>query len=164
MNQPLFTKIVQIGVIVNNVDETIKHYQEVLDLHDWHINYVDTRKGLGSGFRNRNREAEVKVKIGWINIGSVEIELIEPQDDESVYAEFLKEKGPGLHHVLFATENYDKCKQKFSENHLPPLTEGKLQQVEFVTYDSLGKLGMLIEIAKGEPLVPDESLTEHKRS
>jgi len=158
MNQPLFTDVLQIGVVVNNVDETVIHYQEILGLYDWHINYVDTQKGIGAEFRTRNREVNVKAKIAWITIGHVELELIEPQDENSVYAEFLKEKGPGVHHVMFATEDYEKCKQKLLDNQLLLLAEGKLQQTECVLFDSLSKLGMVLEIAKGEPLVPDESL------
>ena len=158
MRPPLVTDVVQIGVVVKNVDETVQHYQKILGLYDWHINYVDTRKGMGTEFRMRNREVDVKAKIAWINIGNVELELIQPQDEESVYAEFLKEKGPGVHHIMFAAENYEKCKQKFLDNHVPLLAEGKLQKTECVLFDSLSKMGMVLEIAKGEPLVPDESL------
>ena len=158
MKQPLVTDIVQIGVVVKNVDETIQHYQKILGLYDWHINYVDTRKGLGTEFRIRNKEVDVKAIIAWINIGNVELELIEPQDEESIYAEFLKEKGPGVHHVMLAAEDYESCKQKFAGDNMPLLAEGKLQQTECVLFDSQSKMGMVIEIAKGEPLVPDESL------
>ena len=77
MNQPLVTDVVQIGVVVNNVDETVRHYREILDLHKWHINYVDTRSGMGADFRIRNHSVEVKAKIAWIQIGNVELELIE---------------------------------------------------------------------------------------
>ena len=158
MGAPLVTDVVQIGVVVNNVDETVRHYREILELHQWHINYVDTRSGMGSDFRIRNQAVDVKAKIAWIQIGNVELELIEPQDEESIYAEFLKEKGPGVHHVMLAAEDYESCKQKFAGDNMPLLAEGKLQQTECVLFDSQSKMGMVIEIAKGEPLVPDESL------
>jgi hypothetical protein len=158
MQQPLVTDIAQIGVVVENVNETIQNYQKILGLDDWHINYVDTRKGLGTEFRFRNKEVDVKAKIAWITIGNVELELIEPQDEDSLYAKFLKEKGPGLHHIMLAPENFEQCKQTCLDHHVPLLVEGKLQQTEFALLDSLSKMGMVIEIAKGEPLVPDESV------
>ena len=33
-------------------------------------------------------------------------ELIEPLDDESVYARFLAEKGEAVHHIAVATPNF----------------------------------------------------------
>ena len=34
-------------------------------------------------------------------------ELIEPLDEEGIYARFLAEKGEGIHHVAVATPNFD---------------------------------------------------------
>jgi methylmalonyl-CoA/ethylmalonyl-CoA epimerase len=40
-------------------------------------------------------------------VGHVMWELIEPLDDQSVYARFLAEKGEGVHHIAVATPNFD---------------------------------------------------------
>jgi methylmalonyl-CoA/ethylmalonyl-CoA epimerase len=40
-------------------------------------------------------------------VGQVMWELIEPLEDESVYAGFLAEKGEGVHHIAVATPNFD---------------------------------------------------------
>jgi methylmalonyl-CoA/ethylmalonyl-CoA epimerase len=37
----------------------------------------------------------------------VQWELIQPLDDESVYAHFLAEKGEGVHHIAVATPSFD---------------------------------------------------------
>ena len=84
MSQPLFNDIVQIGVVVENADATVAKYRELLALRDWHINYVDTEMGKGSNFRKGDKPIVAKAKIAWINIGNVELELIEPQDEDSV--------------------------------------------------------------------------------
>ena len=95
MSQALFDNIVQIGVVVENADATISNYRQLLDLHDWHINYVDTESGKGSNFYKENIPITAKAKIAWINIGNVELEIIEPLDQDSVYTQFLQENGPG---------------------------------------------------------------------
>ena len=40
-------------------------------------------------------------------VGRVMWELIQPLDDESIYARFLAEKGEGMHHIAVATPNFD---------------------------------------------------------
>jgi methylmalonyl-CoA/ethylmalonyl-CoA epimerase len=39
-------------------------------------------------------------------VGQVMWELIEPPDDESVYARFLAEKGEGVHHICVTTPSF----------------------------------------------------------
>lgn len=158
MSQPLFDQILQIGIVVTDVDLTVASYRELLGLHEWHINYVDTDGGKGKNFRNGKSSIAAKAKIAWISLGSVELEIIEPQDDASVYSQFLKERGPGIHHVMFATPDYEGCAQEMAANNVPVLGSGELQQTRFQMFDTQESLGLICEIAEGKELVPDESL------
>jgi len=158
MSQPLFENIVQIGVVVENVDAAVAKYRELLDLHDWHINYVDTGSGKGSNFRKGNAPIVAKAKIAWIHVGNVELEIIEPQDEESVYSRFLRDKGPGIHHVMFATPDYEHCAERMAANNIAVLGSGELRHTRFQMFDTQVSLGLICEIAEGDPLVPDESL------
>ena len=45
------------------------------------------------------------IKVAFINIGNIEIELISSIYDNSEISDFLKHKGPGLHHIAFETTN-----------------------------------------------------------
>ena len=50
---------------------------------------------------------------GWViphfdeQLGAHMVELIEPLDEESVFAHFLAEKGEGVHHIAVATPRFD---------------------------------------------------------
>jgi catechol 2,3-dioxygenase-like lactoylglutathione lyase family enzyme len=158
MSQPLFNDIVQIGIVVKNVDTTVAQYRELLGIQDWHINFVDTATGKGSNFRKGDKPIIARAKIAWINIGNVELEIIEPRDEESVYAQFLRDKGPGIHHLMFATSDYDKCSTTMAENNVRVLGSGELQQTRFQMFDTEKDLGLICEIADGGALTPDESL------
>lgn len=158
MSEPLFDNIVQIGIVVRDADTTVKQYRELLGLREWHINYVDTEQGKGSHFHKAEKPIAAKAKIAWINIGNVELELIEPQDEDSVYSQFLAEKGPGIHHVMFTTSDYDKCSERMVANNVDVIGGGELQETRFKMFDTANLLGVICEIADGEPLVPDLSL------
>jgi len=158
MSQPLFNNIIQIGVVVHDVDACVAKYRELLNLQDWHINYVDTALGKGGNFRKGDKLIVAKAKIAWIQIGNVELEVIEPQDEQSVYAQFLRDRGPGIHHVMFTTSDYDKCSATMARNNVGVIGSGELQQTRFQMFDTEKDLGLICEIADGEALTPDESL------
>jgi methylmalonyl-CoA/ethylmalonyl-CoA epimerase len=156
MSQSLIKDVVQIGVVVADADACVARYRELLNLQDWNINYVDTGAGKGQNFFIGNKPVAAKAKIAWINIGNVELEIIEPRDEESIYAQFLRDRGPGIHHVMFAVSDYDQCNESMIENNVAVLGGGELQQTRFRMFDTEKDLGFICEIAEGEALIPDK--------
>lgn len=51
MSNPLFNKVVQIGIVVNDAAATVRRYRELLGLDDWRFNEVDTVNDKGVNFR-----------------------------------------------------------------------------------------------------------------
>jgi hypothetical protein len=47
------------------------------------------------------------LKIAFGALGGVLLELLEPLDDRSPHAEFLSERGEGLHHLAFLVTDFD---------------------------------------------------------
>lgn len=163
MKSPRFDAIVQIGIVVADVDEAIRHYANLLGIRDWNINQVDSDKGDGRDFRSAEGEISVKAKIAWTNIGDIELELIEPQDRTSTYAEFLRNSGPGVHHVMLNTGGFDRDVTALRDSGLRTLLSGELQATKFQLFDSRAELGTIIELAEGGALLPDESIVVDDR-
>jgi methylmalonyl-CoA/ethylmalonyl-CoA epimerase len=157
MRQTFFSDVIQIGIVVQSAEDTARRYQELLDVTDWHFNEVDTVNGRGADFRTRGEPIEAKALIAWTRLGNVELELIEPRDRDSIYAEFLHDTGPGIHHVMFATGDYDECLDHMRANDIAMLASGELQTIRFQLLDTAEALGVIVEIADGGPLVPDRS-------
>jgi methylmalonyl-CoA epimerase len=74
---------------VDNVDDALRFYRDVLGLNDITTMTLDDR-GL---------------KVGLIKAGLSEIELLEPTDPNNTVSRFLDRRGPGLHHVCFEVED-----------------------------------------------------------
>jgi methylmalonyl-CoA/ethylmalonyl-CoA epimerase len=147
--------IMQIGIVVPSVDAVAKNYATLLGISGWNINYVDTDKGKGRNFRAGGKEVAVKAKIAWATIGDIELELIEPQDDSSIYAEYLRSNGPGVHHLMFGTHNYQRAVEKMHRHGVESIVSGELQATKFQLFDTRQMLGTICELATGDPLVPD---------
>ncbi len=158
MSGDLFTGVVQIGIVVEDAERVAESYRELLGIESWSVNHVDTARGIGRDFRVLGKETPTKAKIVWADFNGVEIELIEPQDDTSVYAEFLRARGPGVHHVLLGTPDFDRASSRLGDGGLPRLAEGELQESRFQLFDASTELGLVVEIAEGDGLQADHPL------
>jgi catechol 2,3-dioxygenase-like lactoylglutathione lyase family enzyme len=150
--------IVQIGIVVADVRHSIRKYGRLLGIRRWHINQVDSANGIGRHFRTVEGDITVKATIAWADVTGIESELIEPNDETSPYARYLRECGPGVHHIMFATDDYDADVGSLEEHGVPVLLSGELQATDFQLFDSRATLGTFIELARGDALVPDETI------
>ena len=55
----------------------------------------------------RGRPADFTADIALSYAGEMQLELIAPVSGESIYTEFLKRSGPGLHHICVETPDQD---------------------------------------------------------
>lgn len=83
--------IEHIGIAVDNLEESTKYYEEVLGLKCYAVEEVKDQK----------------VKTAFFKIGEVKIELLESTDPEGPIGKFISKKGPGIHHLAFATDDVD---------------------------------------------------------
>ncbi len=124
-----------IGVAVHHIQDVLKIYNAI----GW--KKVEIEEVLSE-----------KVRVGFLPFkNDVNIELIEPTDETSVIAKFLKKRGPGIHHICFRVENL-----KSHLNHLKksgvqlvdesPRRGAKGCQIAFIHPRSTG--GVLIELSE----------------
>lgn len=86
------THIEHIGIAVQNLEEQIKYYEEVLGLKCYNVEEV----------------ADQKVKTAFFMVGETKIELLESTDPEGPIGKFIEKKGQGIHHIAFAVESVQK--------------------------------------------------------
>ncbi len=148
--KPVFTKIMQIGLVVKDCDATVKKYAEEYGIGPWSI--YEFNPDTVSNMIIEGKPVNYAMRLALADIGGVQWELIQPKDDISIYAQFLKENGEGLHHVAFDTENYEKTVQFYQDRGLPILQGGTWEGMTYTYLDSRKDLGVIAEIYK---LTPD---------
>lgn len=87
------THIEHIGIAVENLEEAIKYYEDVLGMECYAIEEV----------------ADQKVKTAFFKVGETKIELLESTDPEGPIGKFIEKKGPGIHHLAFAMPDVEKA-------------------------------------------------------
>jgi methylmalonyl-CoA/ethylmalonyl-CoA epimerase len=143
------TAISQIGVVVENLERTVERYRELLGLGDWSYASVPTQTSDDS-------DEPVAARIAWTMLGQVELELIEPRTHTGIYADCLRERGPGLHHVMFSVAEYDGLANHMADHGIQVLRSGRLQHTRFRLFDTETDLGLIVEIAEGGSLRPED--------
>jgi methylmalonyl-CoA/ethylmalonyl-CoA epimerase len=114
LDQELFTqqpcirvgRPVQIGVVTRDARRQADALGSLLGLgpfrfHDW----PGDRPDMQAHFRGR--PGRFRMRLGFGDLGNVQLELIQPLEGESLYTEFLARRGPGLHHLLFDVADLD---------------------------------------------------------
>lgn len=83
------THIEHIGIAVENMEEAIAYYENVLGLTCYAIEEV----------------ADQKVKTAFFQVGQTKVELLETTDPDGPIGKFIGNRGPGLHHIAFAVDD-----------------------------------------------------------
>ncbi len=96
-------KLDHVGIVVNNLDESIPLYERILGVKPVAVQDVPTQN----------------VKAAFFEVGNgVVVELIEPIVPDSGVARFLKKRGQGVHHICFEVDDVDKELKAMAEKGL----------------------------------------------
>lgn len=92
-----FSHIIQIGIIVQNAEQTAKRLKTILGWEPWGI--WETSRVPGRIYHNK--EEDFACKMIFYAFPGIEIEVIEPLCGKSCWHDFLNKNGEGIHHLLF---------------------------------------------------------------
>lgn len=87
----MLQKIDHLGIAVHSIAESLAYYEKTLGLQLEKVEIVESQQ----------------VKTAFLAIGETHIELLEPTGEGSAIANFLAKKGPGLHHIAYATDDLE---------------------------------------------------------
>ncbi len=85
----MINQIDHLGIAVRSLDETVPVYERALGLRCEHREEVPSQK----------------VRTAFFDVGGVHLELLEPTAPDSPIAKFLTERGEGVHHIAFRTDD-----------------------------------------------------------
>jgi catechol 2,3-dioxygenase-like lactoylglutathione lyase family enzyme len=95
----------QIAWVTTRLGATEEALSALLGVKTW-IRLPNVRFGPES-CTYRGRPADFVVDIALSYAGETQLELIAPVSGESIYTEFLRDCGPGLHHICVETDDIE---------------------------------------------------------
>lgn len=108
---PNIKKINHIAIAVEDIDQALTFWQDALGLALDHIEEVPSQKA----------------RVAFLPIGEGELELVQPTDAETGTAKFLREKGPGMHHLCLEVEHIERALEELKTRGVHLINETALE-------------------------------------
>ncbi|MBU2534859.1 MAG: methylmalonyl-CoA epimerase [Chloroflexota bacterium] len=103
----MITRINHIGIAVNNIDQALKLYTEV----------------LGLGLKEIEVVEEQRTKTAILPVGESKIELLESTDPEGPIAKYIEKFGEGMHHLALEVSDIEGALSEISKSGIPLIDE-----------------------------------------
>lgn len=131
MAKKQINKIDHIGIVVNNIEDHIPYYRDILELN---FQGIKTHEGQ-----------KIKTAIFQVGDSSTFLEVFQPTDDSSPVSKFLEKKGEGFHHFCFGVENIEEALDQVKNQNIQlinkePFIGIKGKKVAFLHPKSTGKI------------------------
>ncbi len=97
----MFNTFVQIGAVVADVDRSIEALTRVFGIGPFRV--IDWPPAGRADIERFYYEqpGDFTARMAFAELGPVELELIQPVSGASIWADFLREHGEGIHHIRF---------------------------------------------------------------
>jgi methylmalonyl-CoA/ethylmalonyl-CoA epimerase len=95
--------VAQVAILVKDLDATVQSYWNQFGIGPWH--FYTYAKPLVREMSYHGQPADYSMRIALSQIGPLRIELIEAQEGASIYTDFVREHGYGVHHFGLLVED-----------------------------------------------------------
>ena len=145
----LFGPLRQMGFVVRDIDQAMRHWVEVCGIGPW---YIAEKLPLHGFWYKEQRHDDIHLTIALANSGDVQLELIQQRDDTpSMYREFLAAGHEGLQHWSSWPENYHELLGWAVKGGWTIGQRGESPRGPFVYFLNEGHPGTVIEMAELTP-------------
>lgn len=136
--------ICHIAVVTKDIEKMAGNYAQIFGFKEPNIISVDSAVAQPEYFRGRPIKADHK--MAYFKMGLIQLELIEPTAEPSVWREFLDKHGEGIHHIAFYVKDLNQTAEFFETKGMPVIQKGGENGKGYNYIDATGKLGLVLEI------------------
>jgi len=153
-------RITQIAVVVEDLRKTMETYHSVMGWGPWSV--YEHKPPVLHHTEVRGKKVPYTMLGAEAHCDPVDFEILQPLEGPSIYKEFLKEKGEGLHHVSVVSPSDDvhRALSDFERHGVGVLMSGRLGDgIEFYYMDTEPTLKMVAETVSGHAISLKPSYT-----
>ena len=113
-----------LGYIVTDLAASVEGFRRLMGIHAFRVYDYEPLRAWADG--RELRPCRLRIAIGSLR-DRTKIELIQPLEGDTPQARFLREKGPGLHHLAFYSASYDQWRERFAAQGAAILFEAEVE-------------------------------------
>jgi 4-hydroxyphenylpyruvate dioxygenase-like putative hemolysin len=133
----------QVGIVVDDIERAIAAHE---GHGPWSVSTID--RTIVANLSVAGELADFAIRVA-ANTDAPQLELIEPLDDRSPYADWLSVHGPGIHHLGFHVESVPAVTAAMTAAGFEVVLSGSGHGLDgdgaFAYYDTVAALGYLTE-------------------
>jgi len=145
----------QIAFVVHDLERAAREFDARLAAGPWR-GWVFGPQGEGREYRGALAEWTLRLAL---NDRSPQYELIEPLEGPSIHADWLAERGEGMHHVGVNVDSLVDAVSAMSRAGYPVIQSGAGFGAEgdgaYVYFDTVGDLGLVVEAVEPPARMPE---------
>lgn len=138
----IFLRVDHTGIAVPDMDSAIEQYRRLYGVQPSERSLIQNQR----------------VEVAFLPVGTTQLELVCPTDNDSGVARFLQKRGPGLHHVGMLVQDIDVALETLAREGVELIDRAPRQgvhgRIAFVHPRSNG--GVLLELVENRR---DQDLT-----
>jgi methylmalonyl-CoA/ethylmalonyl-CoA epimerase len=149
-NYVLGTKVITlISILVHDTETRSQAYADFFGIEKPQWIMTDTVDKAQTQYRGKRSEA--RAKLAFFDVGSLEIELIEPDQNPSIWRELLNKNGEGPHYIAFEIEGMKDKIAVLERSQMPLLQKGEYTGGRAETFQARFRRGYRTRLLAGRP-------------
>lgn len=140
--------ITQIGILVNDIEKTSQAYADFFGIEKPNWIITDTVDIAETEYKGASTEA--RAKLAFFDMGSLQLELIEPDHNPSTWREYLDEHGEGPHHIAFVVKGIKEKVAVMERNQMPLVQKGEYTGGRYAYMDTFKELKIILELLEND--------------
>ncbi|WP_339269607.1 VOC family protein [Paenibacillus sp. FSL R5-0744] len=140
--------VTQIGILVNDVEKVSTAYAEFFGLKKPEIIVTDTEDVAQT--RHNGVATQARAKLAFFDMGSLQLELIEPDHEPSTWRDYLNEHGEGPHHIAFLVEGMKEKIMLLEGKGFPLQQKGEYTGGRYAYMDTFKELKVIVELLEND--------------
>lgn len=140
--------ITQIGIIVKDIEKTSQAYADFLGVEKPLANWTDPVDQAETEYNDAQSPA--RARLAFFDMGSLQLELIEPDEHPSTWREHLDKHGEGVHHIAFVVEDMKGTVKKMEAKGMPLIQKGEYTGGRYAYMDTNDDLKVLLELLEND--------------
>jgi methylmalonyl-CoA/ethylmalonyl-CoA epimerase len=155
---PAVPNIRQIALVVEDVDAAMEQYWTVLGIGPWDVRHFtpDSVRDFRIDGELVQEHFDFVCAVTWV--GEVEFELIQPIAGPNIYWDFLRRRGPGLHHIkdVMSDAELPAALDSFAARGIRVMQTGWIDDDVHYYLDTEATLGLVYELGNGGRIGPPD--------
>ncbi|MDA8627635.1 VOC family protein [Pseudomonadales bacterium] len=142
--------VLKIAFVVDDIDKYLAMFAELFGIETPASNVTGSHEETQSSYRGEPTEG--RIRVGYIPLENIVLELIEPVEGPSVWQDCLEQNGNGIHHLAFIVDGMEHLIGSLGDVGLPLLQNGIFPAMgaapggRYAFLEGLDKLGFDVEL------------------